>query len=252
MERTHTRIVKDKWTSTLNETHANTHTHMHRSYSVSFTSLRVSNRTQWRRWLCAGGDPDLFSHVLPQDTCRAAGVCRALLWFVALSLSYPDLDCRQHKRQLTDTGLVMFQCIWIQNMIHHHPNKHTRVDAKFRMHNLFLTDIVDEQIHVMKPGTSSLRMTYRCTTTATVHRATFKGNTNQLKKICLNISRGTLSCQDYIKNGVAAPAHFPKHFSSLTRNCWPVEMRHVLIKSLIRARESLLSYMWTYSRSFCM
>lgn len=33
--------------------------------------------------------------------------------------------------------------------------KQTCVDAKFHVHNLFLTDIADEQIHIMKPGTSS-------------------------------------------------------------------------------------------------
>lgn len=30
------------------------------------------------------------------------------------------------------------------------------MDAKVCMHNLFLTDIVDEQIHITKPGTASL------------------------------------------------------------------------------------------------
>lgn len=39
------------------------------------------------------------------------------------------------------------------------------------MHNLFLTDTVNEQIHIMKPGTSSLTLTQRCTTKAKLRSA---------------------------------------------------------------------------------
>ena len=72
------------------------------------------------------------------------------------------------------------------------------------MHNLFLTDTVDEQIHTMKPGTSSPTLTQRCTTKAKLRGAASSECPNINIIIALNI----ISCWEkfflfiFLSNGV--------------------------------------------------
>lgn len=107
--------------------------------------------------------------------------------------------------------------------------KQTRVDAKFHMHNLFLTDIADEQIHIMKPGTSSL-------TDTQIHnqgngtQSSVQGNTNKLR-----VSKKSAHCT---KQGDAVMPKQQKNvfagiISTNISHRWPVELQHERLLSII-------------------
>lgn len=109
------------------------------------------------------------------------------------------------------------------------------------MHNLFLTDTVDQQIHTMKPGTSSLRLTCRCTTKAVLHRAVFRATLMSWKYHC------TLSSQDNTINHCCCLDHLDsiaKHFLFFHCNSWQVKQRHRHLSMFMNRWVGLLYKPW--------
>lgn len=118
--------------------------------------------------------------------------------------------------------------------------------AKFHMHNLFLTDTVDEQIHIMKPGTSSLTLTQRCTTKAKPRGAVaaFRATLTSSERPNINIiALNIISCGEkfffllfFFK--MVSPGSL-RHLSSLTHRCWPAELQHGHSPSVLSVMNSL-------------
>lgn len=149
------------------------------------------------------------------------------------------------------------------------------------MHNLFFTDNVDKQIHITKPGTSSLEMTDRCTIKAMVHRAAFRATLTSWKcpkkPAIIALNRGMLSCQDNIKHWcccdhldtfqiskLSKTFHFLSNTESLPSGTatWTLVVsswnhcRKVIwaLSIILHTRDICMSllYIWTYSRTFSM
>lgn len=157
---------------------------------------------------------------------------------------------RTNSKCLWSAALLMYKEYRITSIQWPFQTKKCADVKKFYMHNLFLTYIVDE--HIMKPGTSSLRLTHRCATKALAQRAAFRQHKNFFKYFFLYIisphKRHAFMSRQHKTVGITDSFHSTVSFLTQTVNTSQLNCK---MNTCCPPPWNNCAEIWTHSWAFC-